>query len=53
MRYQVLCTGTDKRPYEVHDMQGAYGKPGWVVFASSKRERAEKEAAIRNQEAQA
>lgn len=50
-RYQVLETGTTKRPYEVHDMQGCYGKPGWVVFASANRDAAAKRANEMNQEA--
>lgn len=43
-KYVVLETGTAKRPFEVHNLPGGYGKPGWVVFASSKRESAEKRA---------
>lgn len=51
MRYQVHATGTEKRPYEVHDMQGGYGKPGWVVFSSKSQTAAQKRADDMNKEA--
>ena len=49
-RYVVRATGTEKRPFEVHDTKGTPSGLGWVVFCSANYQSALNRAMLLNRE---